>query len=87
MFTERANEGRANTEASNWFESEGDPGSGFENTSRNTELHHRIIFISLYTNLSISEQSPLWRVFSAHIPVHISWIPKTSYEPFIPKSG
>jgi len=31
------------------------------------------IFIQLYANISISEKSPLWKVFSSHIPVHY-WI-------------
>jgi len=28
------------------------------------------IFILIYTNLSISEKLPLWKMFSSHIPVH-----------------
>jgi len=28
------------------------------------------IFIELYTHYSISEKSPLWKVFTSHISVH-----------------
>src|SRR6218665_503825 len=48
-------------------------------------------FYFIYTNHSISEDSPLWKVFSSHIPTHyrihctnISWRP---HDPQTPKSG
>jgi len=28
---------------------------------------------SLYTNLSISAKSPIWKVFSCHIPLHYTY--------------
>jgi len=32
--------------------------------------YHPQNFYLIYTNLSVSEKSPLWKVFSSHIPVH-----------------
>ena len=47
----------------------GPKGSTDDRTSHMIEDIIPGICISLYTNYSISEKSPLWKVFSSHIPV------------------